>query len=77
MRAPLLEGCGKSAGSTVRESNRTDSKPDIGRARALCLEALEICEASNLPRQIGAKLQEVVDALDESEKTKAPRVQAG
>ncbi len=58
-----------SAGSTVRESNGTDSKPDIGRARALCVEALEICDELKLSPQIGARLQEVINALDESDKT--------
>ena len=58
-----------SAGSTVREANGTDSKPSIARARALCVEALEICDALSLSREIGARLQEVITALDESEKT--------
>ena len=58
-----------SAGSTVRESNGTDSKPDIRRARALCVEALEICDELNLSPQIGARLQEVINALDESDET--------
>lgn len=58
-----------SAGSTVRDPNGADSKPDIERARALCAEALVICDALNLSREIGARLQEVINALDENGKT--------
>ena len=58
-----------SAGSTVRDANESDSKPSIERARVLCAEALEICDALNLSPEIGARLQEVINALDESEKT--------
>jgi hypothetical protein len=54
-----------SAGSTVRESRGTDSKPDIERARALCAEALEICDALNLPPEIGARIQEAISALEQ------------
>lgn len=62
-----------SAGSSAQESSGAESTPDIVRARALCIEALEICDALNLSPEIGARLQEVINAFDESGKnSKAP-----
>jgi hypothetical protein len=38
-------------------------------ARVLCAEALEICDALNLPHEIGAKIQEAITALEHSRKS--------
>ena len=62
-----------SAGSTVLDSNESDRKPRIERARDLCAEALEICDALNLSPDIGAKLQEVINALDVKWESLKPR----
>lgn len=39
---------------------------NIGQVIALCERALEICDALGIAPQIGARLQEVIDALDEA-----------
>lgn len=36
----------------------------IDRARSLCAEALEICDTLNVSPEIGARLQEVIGALE-------------
>ena len=56
-------------GLTVRDSFGSDTKPDIERARALCAEALEICDSLNLSHEIGAKIQEAITAIDQSRKS--------
>jgi hypothetical protein len=66
-----------SAGSTVRASRGKDSKPDIERARALCAEALEICDALNLPPEIGARIQETISALEQFLKSQQSRGTSG
>jgi hypothetical protein len=53
-----------SAGSIVSASNETDGEPSIERARALCVEALEICDSLHLSHEIGARIQEAIGAID-------------
>lgn len=60
-----------SADSAVHDSNGTGSTKSIEQVRALCLEALEICDALNLAPEIGAKLQEVLTALEENSKARS------
>ena len=55
-----------SASPKVRPSNGIDGEPSIERARALCAEALAICDALNLPREIAAKVQETITAIEQS-----------
>ena len=55
-----------SANSAVRGTNGNPDGQSIDRARALCAEALEICDALDLSPEIGARLEEVISALDES-----------
>jgi hypothetical protein len=66
-----------SAGSTVRGSSGTDSKPDIERVRALCAEALENCDALNLPPEIGARIQETISALEQFLKSEQSKGTSG
>ena len=55
-----------SAGSAVQDSNDTASDRSVNRAIALCAEALEICDALDVTPEIGARLQEVINALQDS-----------
>lgn len=56
-----------SANSAARNSNGTaDEKNAIDRAHALCAEALKICDALELSPDIGARLEDVITALEES-----------
>lgn len=57
-----------SADSAARDSARVRNKQTIDRARTLCAEALEICDALELSPQIGARLQEVISDLEEISK---------
>lgn len=54
-----------SADSAVHDSNSTE-KPSVDHAIAFCAKALEICDALDLSPEIGARLQEVIHALEES-----------
>jgi len=51
--------------SAARKSDGPGSENSIDRARALCAEALKICDALQLSPEIGARLEEVISALDE------------
>lgn len=55
-----------SAGTAVRDSNGTEIENSIERACALCAEALRICDALELSPEIGARLEEVITALEGS-----------
>jgi hypothetical protein len=46
-------------------------RENIGRALALLQEALDLVDAIGVPSEIGARLQEVIDALDEHRKPSA------
>jgi len=58
-----------SADTAVRDSNNTENERSIDRARALCAEALEICDALELSPEFGARLQEVISAFEESRRS--------
>jgi hypothetical protein len=50
--------------SVVRDVPGPDRKQRIEQARELCAEALEICDSLNVSPEIGARLQEVLDAFE-------------
>lgn len=64
-RQPLLGGSAMSADPSVCDSNNRGDEPRIEQARALCAEALQICDALELSPEIGARLQDVIIALEE------------
>ena len=45
---------------------RAPRDPSTDRARRLLIEALEVIDAADLPPEIGARLQHVIDSLDEA-----------
>ena len=55
-----------SADPAVRGTNGTEDEPSADRARALCAEALHICDELGVSPEIGARLQEVITALEKS-----------
>ena len=55
-----------SADPAVRDTNSSEDEHSVDRARALCAEALQICDALQLSPEIGARLEEVVTALEKS-----------
>ena len=57
--------------SAVRDSNSAENEHSIDRARALCAEALEICDALELSPEIGARLHEIISALEESSRLRS------
>jgi hypothetical protein len=50
--------------SAVQDSDDKGSNPRIEQALALCTEALEICDALDVSPEIGARLQDVIGALE-------------
>jgi hypothetical protein len=50
--------------SVVRDVPGPGRKQRIEQARELCAEALEICDSLNVSPEIGARLQEVLDAFE-------------
>jgi hypothetical protein len=51
---------------TFSAANRaTMGECSVERAKALCTEALEICDALDLSPEIGARLQHVICSLEE------------
>ena len=54
-----------SPSTSVSGSDESPNEPSLRRARALLLEALEIVDALRLSPEIGARLQHVIDSLDE------------
>ncbi len=61
-----------SADPAVRDTNSTGDENSVDRARALCAEALKICDALQLSPEIGARLEEVINALEESSRKPSP-----
>jgi hypothetical protein len=57
-----------SADPAVQGTNCTEDEHSADRARALCAEALQICDELGLSPEIGARLQEVITALEKSSK---------
>ena len=55
-----------SADPAVRGTNSTEDENGVDRARALCAEALQICDELGVSPEIGARLQEVIMALEKS-----------
>lgn len=55
-----------SVGSVIQDADDTASDRSLDRAITLCAEALEICDALKVSPEIGAKMQEVINALEES-----------
>jgi hypothetical protein len=57
--------------SAGAEGEQASPGENISRALALLQEALELVDSSAVPPEIGARLQEVIDALDEHQGPKA------
>ena len=54
--------------SAVCNSAGPGSEKSVDRARLLCREALDICDELGLSPEIGARLQEVITALEKTSK---------
>ncbi len=60
-----------SADPAVRGTNNSEDQSSLDRARALCAEALQICDELGLSPEIGARLQEVITALEKGSDERA------
>ena len=59
------------ADPAVQGANRTEDEHSADRAHVLCAEALQICDELGLSPEIGARLQEVITALEKSAKERS------
>lgn len=51
--------------TSARGPSTSSGEPSLARARALLAEALEMLDELRVPPELGARLQYVIDCLDE------------